>query len=829
MTSRMSNRYPRLKRQTLSGAVALLLSMTLPAVGQEGYLQVLAAEQTYNFNIARQPLSQAITEFSAVTGIQVLYTDTSVASHISRELRGQFTPNESLQRLLDGSGLIYQVTGHNSITLVAQTGENRLAPIVVSARDTKPASGLHSHEEKRLNQLRPDLILSSEQMQRLPDEHLGKALDRLPGMFSTSPSEKQEVRVRGLDKEFTRIEMDGVIIPGSGRWRNLSLGSVATSLVDEVRVIRNPTADVEHDGIGGRVSIRYRRVPEVFEGQAQIMGSRVSEGQGHEMFSGQANVWAGGPISEGFGILGGLDINTVPSRREHQATQTNANGNFIEQFDRSDRKDVNRINAFTKFGWSFENTYIELEPMLMGDTSKAQDSWFTTLANGNQDNRYRRSDDRTLTYGANLRWDHEITSQLKLDGRLSGFRSDQTKNMDEERIRYQNNAIHRTDLSYTRDEMVDDLLELRNALSYDWENASLGKTEVGLQIRRNKREGNKSVEQNGVLSSPASGDEYTLKEEYLAGWLRHQFNLLDNTLQIEPGLRVEDYRLKAISNDGRGSNVHQGSDNLHIGPSLHSAWQINPELTLHGAVSRTQNRPQLNQITPSRRQQGNEIIVGNPELNSATSINTDLGLTWSSEDIFLATTLFHKDIKDLVVNAGTGEREGNRDVIMPINIEQGTLRGIEFEQRLHLGILDIAALNGLHLWSNQTLFDGRMRLKNGRTVRFFGEPDYLLAAGIDYISPSSGMQLALAINHNGKRTEEDEVSRKRFDRLTTVDFTAAYPISPDIQLRFEASNLFDEKESGPKHFYNASGNLLRTEYRTVSIPRIFSLGITARF
>ncbi|MCD8513521.1 MAG: TonB-dependent receptor, partial [Nitrincola sp.] len=578
-------------------------------------------------------------------------------------------------------------------------------------------------------------------------------------------------------------------------------------------------------------SVKYRRIPQEFTGSTEVLGGGIKE-TSNDMLAGRASIWAGGPMSENFGLLGGLNINNSPSNRQHVAEQTNADGSFRESFNRIDRKDVTRINTFLKMGWELDQGYFEFEPQLFTETVSTNDvrKTQTPAHNGSDDNRFITWESESITGGANLRLEQQLSEHWHLDSRLSWFLSDQDKTMDEIRLRYRGGALHGTPtVSNTSESLTDELLELRTALAYDWSATHLGKFELGLQARRNERDGSKSSIENGVVQNPSSGDIYNLQENYLAGWARQQFKFLDETLRVEPGVRIEDYRLNALSNDGQGGNNTQSSHHLHIGPSLHTAWRISPQMTLQGAISRTLNRPQLDQITPSREQKGQEIVVGNPDLNPATAINSDLGLVWSTPDLFLAATIFHKKIDDLIVNSLTGEQEGSRNIVQPINIESGTLRGLELEQRYHLGATGIRQLDGLTIWSNQTLFDGKMRLASGRHVPFFGEPDYLLAAGIDWISPSSNLQMSLAINHNGKRTEEDEFSRKRFDKLTTVDLTAAYAINRDIRLRFEASNLFNEQESGPKSFFNANHELTHVEHRTVSIPQTLWLGFDMKF
>ncbi|KGK41652.1 hypothetical protein LH51_13265 [Nitrincola sp. A-D6] len=208
----------------LAVAIALTLLATAPVQAQNSDIrkELTGAQEvrTWLLNIPAQPLPQALADLSAVTGLQVLYTEEATFDHTAPALSGSYSLHDALQRLLSGSGLMIRITGENSVTLQKasnpDSGTMTLGLISVEGYIDDGFANPYADEQKRLNTLRPDLILGGDQMQRFPDEHIGKALDRLPGMFSTSPSEKQEVRVRGLDKQFTRVEVDGVTIQVQG-------------------------------------------------------------------------------------------------------------------------------------------------------------------------------------------------------------------------------------------------------------------------------------------------------------------------------------------------------------------------------------------------------------------------------------------------------------------------------------------------------------------------------------------------------------------------------------------------------------------------------------
>jgi iron complex outermembrane receptor protein len=90
----------------------------LLAAGLLTPIMTLAAEQAdIPFDIPAQSLTGALIRFSATTGLQVLY-EGDIASQIkSPELKGHFTSEDALQKLLLGSGLNYRFSNSKTITL----------------------------------------------------------------------------------------------------------------------------------------------------------------------------------------------------------------------------------------------------------------------------------------------------------------------------------------------------------------------------------------------------------------------------------------------------------------------------------------------------------------------------------------------------------------------------------------------------------------------------------------------------------------------------------------------------------------------------------------
>ena len=80
----------------------------------------------FNFSLTVKPLPQALSDFSRVTGISVVYTDEAPYGLNAPAVSGQMSAEQALQRLLTGSGLTFRRTDGHTIALEPQPTEGAL-------------------------------------------------------------------------------------------------------------------------------------------------------------------------------------------------------------------------------------------------------------------------------------------------------------------------------------------------------------------------------------------------------------------------------------------------------------------------------------------------------------------------------------------------------------------------------------------------------------------------------------------------------------------------------------------------------------------------------
>ena len=82
-----------------------------------GLLPVMAWAEPVPFDIPAQSLGSALNQLAEQSGLQVIYNGELVQGLSSPAVRGNQEPEAALQRLLQGSGLIWHSTGQGSVML----------------------------------------------------------------------------------------------------------------------------------------------------------------------------------------------------------------------------------------------------------------------------------------------------------------------------------------------------------------------------------------------------------------------------------------------------------------------------------------------------------------------------------------------------------------------------------------------------------------------------------------------------------------------------------------------------------------------------------------
>ncbi|WP_198664871.1 TonB-dependent receptor [Lewinella sp. IMCC34191] len=111
-------------------------------------------------------------------------------------------------------------------------------------------------------------VIHSELFNKYPDITLAETVQRMPGVTITrNRGEGELVQVRGLPEQYTAISLNGQRLPAvqPEADRAGSLDIIQSNLVEQVRVIKARSADMDADAIGGTVDFRIRQPERQFE------------------------------------------------------------------------------------------------------------------------------------------------------------------------------------------------------------------------------------------------------------------------------------------------------------------------------------------------------------------------------------------------------------------------------------------------------------------------------------------------------------------------------------------------------------------------------------
>ncbi|MCK9609229.1 MAG: TonB-dependent receptor [Methylomonas sp.] len=193
-------------------AIAALLLPTLSSAAEPA---------SVGFDIPAQSLAGALTRFSAATGLQVLY-DGDLAQNIGAPaLKGNYSAEQALRKLLQGSGLNYRFSNGNTVTLekaatVAPQSANTMPPVMVNGKVIYDPTDPYNTDYRRSDsfaatktdtpimetpmsiQVIPKQILKDQQAIRIKD-----ALKNVSGVFWATDPMYEGFQLRGFQTDGT--------------------------------------------------------------------------------------------------------------------------------------------------------------------------------------------------------------------------------------------------------------------------------------------------------------------------------------------------------------------------------------------------------------------------------------------------------------------------------------------------------------------------------------------------------------------------------------------------------------------------------------------------
>lgn len=251
-----------------ASAIVAVLALAAPAAAADVSLAIPPGD-----------LEPALAAFSRATGVEVMSDPAQLRGRRTQGVRGLMPADEGLRRLLAGTQLAFELRdGAALITPAARAAQPRPASDNASAQvDALVVTGqrraqLSAAAIKRDSDAVVDVV-SSDDVQRLPDLTVVSALRRIPGVSVLPVSDNEHPRdeaispvLRGLNQAYNNVTVNGLPIASTGTplsgsgsaGRGVRLDILPTSFVSDIVVAKTFTADLDPNAVGGSIDLRTR-------------------------------------------------------------------------------------------------------------------------------------------------------------------------------------------------------------------------------------------------------------------------------------------------------------------------------------------------------------------------------------------------------------------------------------------------------------------------------------------------------------------------------------------------------------------------------------------
>ena len=253
----------QLRLQPLTTALRLrhAFKATLPAVGL-GMAFTLAAHaqtQEWQLDIPAGPLGQSIQQLSQQTGLQILFNPEEINGLRAHAVKGRYPLDESLQIMLQGTGVRYSVQDNAIYFSGARSGADasqvNLEPSLVSGKQSESAWGpVHGYVAKRsatgtktdtsiLETPQTINVVTQDEIKARGALSVNEALRYTPGIqvdgFSTRIKSFDEATSRGFSP--SPQYLDGLHLPYGGGSTGGAL-QIDPYLLERVEVLKGPAS-----------------------------------------------------------------------------------------------------------------------------------------------------------------------------------------------------------------------------------------------------------------------------------------------------------------------------------------------------------------------------------------------------------------------------------------------------------------------------------------------------------------------------------------------------------------------------------------------------------
>ncbi len=103
-------------------------------------------------------------------------------------------------------------------------------------------------------------VVSSDRLNEIPDANAAESVGRLPGVsIIRSGGEAKEVIIRGLNKGFATVSIDGIKMTSTDESRGTGIANITPEMLDGIELTKAITPDMDGDATAGAINFKLKR------------------------------------------------------------------------------------------------------------------------------------------------------------------------------------------------------------------------------------------------------------------------------------------------------------------------------------------------------------------------------------------------------------------------------------------------------------------------------------------------------------------------------------------------------------------------------------------
>lgn len=253
---------------------------------------------------------------------------------------------------------------HYSQSVTVRAGQEPIEVLLSSSSrsidEVQVMGDLARGQAKALNQQKNNSnisnIISSDQVGRFPDQNIGDALKRVPGItMQNDQGEARNIIIRGLSPELNSVTLNGDRIPSAeGDNRNVQMDLIPSDMISTIEVNKTLTPDMDADAIGGSVNLITRAIPNKQRISATL-GGGYSPVREKGIYNGSV-IYGNRFMDNKMGLVlsGTLQSNDFGSNNIEAEWKKDDNGNAFMKEMQIRKYDVHRIRRSVSAAWDFD-------------------------------------------------------------------------------------------------------------------------------------------------------------------------------------------------------------------------------------------------------------------------------------------------------------------------------------------------------------------------------------------------------------------------------------------------------------------------------------------